>query len=373
MASIGPWNLRRDRIVDVAIAVLVTLAALAPLERAGGGQSSPAALPFLGAAAIALLFRRRAPVAVLGVIAALPLVALALGQVVPALQIPIAIALYTVGRQSARRTLVICAAVLAAVLPVVRLLALAVPARSLADVLAPEVLQPAFAVAFAAALGAAVKANRDAVDAANDRARRAEESREAEADRRVAEDRLAIARDLHDSVAHRMAVINLHAGVAARAVRTRPDDAEQSITVIGDAARTVIAEIQDMLLVLRSGSDGRAGGDPGVERIDGLLSVFARSGLRVRVHRHGTLDGVDGFSGSVVYRVIQEGLTNAFKHGADRTAELTIRREAGSVVVRVLNPVHTDDARSVGGHGLIGMRERVRAAGGTMRTVARAQ
>lgn len=360
------WPRTRDAAIDLALTALVVAASLAPLDMAApGGGSTGGAAPTLALAGVVLLARRRFPVAVLGLVTLLGLAALLTGHRTPVVEVPVAVGMYTVGRLGTRRATVTAAVLLALCLPAGVLLSAASLVGSLLDVLAPAVLQPAVLVAFAAALGSAVKANRAAIDAANDRALRAEQSREAEAQRRVAEDRLVIARDLHDSIAHRIAVINLHAGVAGAAIRSRPDEAERSIAVIGDAARSVIGEIQDMLLLLRSGPAERAASDePTLDRLDSLVSVFARSGLRVHLTVEGDVRALPGTVSAVAYRVVQESLTNAYKHGDRRAATLTVAASDRAVSIRVSNPF--TGTASPGGHGLVGMRERVAGVDGAL-------
>lgn len=365
------WPRPRDAVIDIALAALVAVTAFAPLDVPGTSGGGLAAVPFLAAAGVALLVRRRFPIVVLCIVAALGVTALVGGHRTPAIELPIAIAMYTVARDRTRTTTIGAAVLLGLVLSAAVLFTQIGSVRSIAEAVSPAVVQPAVLVAFAAALGSALKANRAVIDAANDRAHRAEATRDAEAQRRVAEDRLSIARDLHDSVAHRIAVINLHAGVAAGTLRSRPEEAEQAIAIIGEAARSVISEIQGMLLILRSGADGNPRSEPTLDRLDSLLSVFARSGLRVHYRIDGVLDGVGGRAGPAAYRVIQEGLTNAYKHGVGRAADLVIVRTESSVTVRITNPIAETLEPREAGHGILGMRERVSTAAGSITSTAR--
>ena len=117
-------------------------------------------------------------------------------------------------------------------------------------------------VASATAWGLATRSRRLYLEALEERAERAESTRESEARRRVAEERLTIARDLHDTVAHQVTVIHLHAAAASAAVRERPDDAEEALVTIRGAARTVLKEIADLLTALRSSGDPVPGPAP---------------------------------------------------------------------------------------------------------------
>jgi len=225
----------------------------------------------------------------------------------------------------------------------------------------------------AAAFGDAARSRRAMIVAIIERARRAEQTKESEALRRVAEERLRIARDLHDLLAHQIAVINLHSSVASRALPDRPDDVERSLATIRQAARTVLSEIGSLLSVLRAADDGSSGAGtlsapvPGLADLDEQLAEFERSGLTVEVRREGTARPATEEVGTVAYRVIQEALTNAHKHGADHTALLHLETTGSALVVTVTNTMTPGAALLPrGGHGLIGVAERVASVGGTL-------
>jgi signal transduction histidine kinase len=229
-------------------------------------------------------------------------------------------------------------------------------------------------VGVAATGGVAQYNGRAFIQAITERARRAEETRESEAERRVAEERLAIARDLHDVMAHQIAVINLHAASASQALRTRPDDAERSLTTVREAARTVLGEIGGLLTVLRS-SEGEHPGTlvptPGLSYRDQLLDEFSKAGLIVEQRTVGTPVELDSLRDVVAYRVLQEGLTNAHKHGADGTAlmQLDYGTDALEITVTNITKPRRDDRIIVAvGHGLVGARERVSSVGGSLET-----
>ncbi|CAD6001039.1 sensor histidine kinase [Agreia sp. COWG] len=237
-------------------------------------------------------------------------------------------------------------------------------------------------VGLAASAGIAQHNGRAYIASITERARRAEETRESEAERRVAEERLAIARDLHDVMAHQIAVINLHAASASQALRQRPDDAERSLATVREAARTVLGEIAGLLSVLRSGDAHAVEGSnsrspslspaPGLAHLPGLVADFERAGLRVEQRTTGTPVELDSPRDIAAYRLVQEALTNAHKHGADGSALLQF--DFGSddeVTVSVTNVTRAEsDDRIVvaGGHGLVGARERVGAVGGHLET-----
>lgn len=351
---------------DVVIAWLLVGAAFIPF---GGPLARPAdgtaAIPLLLAAAIALPFRRRWPVQTIVVCVVIACAAALVGLDTPAFVLPVAVAMFSVALGTDRRTTVLLAACAAVLLLLATLANGPSVTEYPAAVLSARAVQLAAIIAFAAAAGDATRARRATLAAYAERAQRAEQSREAEARQRVAEDRLAIARDLHDLVAHQIAVINLNAAVASRAVRDRPDDAEQSLRIIGDAARSVITDIGDLLALLRSPGDAAAVAAPvGTHRLDALIDLFQQQGLQVEQRREGDATPVPAEVGSVAYRVVQEGLTNAHKHGSDGTVRLRIRTDASSIAIDLENRTDARVGAVTPGHGLTGMRERVSAVGG---------
>ena len=244
-------------------------------------------------------------------------------------------------------------------------------------VIEPQVFQIAAAIAIATALGDSARSRREYTRAAMERAERAEQTREAEARRRVAEERLRIAQDLHDTVAHRISVISLNAGVASSSLETKPEKAKESLATIRSAARDVLGDIGVLLRYLRADDTaGSASGSnwmvqPGIDDIDALIATVTESGLHVEHNFTGDKSLVDETTGRVAYRVAQEGLTNAHKHGSGGNAALDISVKNGNVktvTIQVTNPVsgtsrNQPDAPS-GNLGLTGLRERVGAVGG---------
>jgi signal transduction histidine kinase len=233
-------------------------------------------------------------------------------------------------------------------------------------------VQPVAIVGVALAAGLATRNRRAYVAAIVERADRAERTRELEARRRVAEERLRIARDLHDAAAHQIAAINLHAGVASNALPERPEEAERALAVIRDAARGVLDEISALLRVLRDESDLGAVPEPvaAAEELDALVETFGRSGLEVSLGVRGRLEDLRGPTAVVTYRTVQEGLANALKHGSAGRADVRIDVRQAAVSIRVTNPARFEEPASVPGsgrHGLLGVRERVDSVHGRMK------
>ncbi|MEM9562846.1 MAG: histidine kinase [Actinomycetota bacterium] len=230
--------------------------------------------------------------------------------------------------------------------------------------------------AFAAAIGTAVRASRENLAGAQERARRAEATRELEVERRVVEERLRIARDVHDLVAHHLAVVNVQSGVAAHVLRSDPDAAGTALDAVRSSASTAVSELGELLGVLRDpdGSDGAGGGvggpvtpTPDLDAIDDLITSFAASGLQVEHRVTGAPRPLTPSAEVAAYRVVQEALTNAHKHG-DGSAVVAQGFDADGMTIEVTNRVAPSGSAALdpSGYGLVGMRERVDAVGGRL-------
>jgi signal transduction histidine kinase len=196
------------------------------------------------------------------------------------------------------------------------------------------------------------------------RERYAARRREAEAHRREARDqeRLELARDIHDVVAHSLSLINVRASVALHLADRRPDELVPALEAIKHASHEALGEVRELLGVLRQ--DAPVGRDEPLDRIGALIDDARGTGLAVTVETR--LDPPPSAAiQRVVYRVVQEALTNTVRHAAAHTAAVRLGREDGAVVVEV-----RDDGAGLRGaepgSGLKGMRERVEAAGGTL-------
>lgn len=319
----------------------------------------------------ALIVRRRWPIPVLALTTA-GAVAVTLIGGRTLLSAAAMIALYTVAIRSNRRTTLVAWASTAAALTAAGLVQGDGFSQSL------EALAYVGWTGMAAAVGDAVRNRRAYVAAVEERALRAEESREQEAHRRVVEERLRIARELHDVVAHRIAVVNVQAGVASHLLRSQPDAAEEALGHVRDSGRAILDEVADILSVLRHVDDATAPTvpAPGLAQLDELVSSFASAGLVVDSSVRGQPVDVGSSVGLVTYRLVQEALTNAHKHGTG-TAHLLLDYGPSVLTVSVDNPVRRAPGRAVtdespdAGHGLLGMRERAAAVGGVLKASAR--
>lgn len=352
---------------DVLVAVLVIVPAFAPVPFPELRPSGPVVFVLVLLPAAVLPLRRRWPRTVFVVCIALYVAALALGTLSPGVTVAIAIAAYGLGDRVSRRA---AAPVGIAAVGVVVTASIVVTLTTGMDT---HFLQVGLVLALAGALGNAARSRRAYVEAVVERARRAEQTREAEARRRVTEERLRIARDLHDAVAHQISVISLNAGVASSALETRPERAREALATIRSASREVLGEIGSMLTVLRTPDEVGIRDQPGLARLPDVVESVRVAGWDVVVRDEIGLDtataglplGVD----IVAYRVVQEGLTNALKHGAARRAHVLLRRDGDVLEVVVTNPWQGGTGAQdspPSGFGLVGLRERVDSVGGEL-------
>jgi signal transduction histidine kinase len=218
--------------------------------------------------------------------------------------------------------------------------------------------------AAAAAIGAALRNRRSYLQEHAARAESVARTRSEAALRLVAEDRLRIARDLHDGVAHAMATINVQAAAAAHVVDRRPEAAKDALAAIARASGSVLDELNAMVRLLRDPAEPVARAPaPGLADLDPLIETVRAAGRTCTVTVDGNLDGVASPAATAAYRIVQESLTNVLKH-SDAT-DVTVAVVAGDR----LRVTVADNGRSTAGpegNGIRGMRERVESAGGTL-------
>ncbi len=363
------WRRDHPWFGDVAVAVVVLLLGLTGQPNPETGRTVPltaSVVALLVVACIALVVRRRAPVAVwlVALAAATVTVGLVSGPA-PAI-LAVMVALYTLA--TLRRPVVAVAA--AAITPVALL-----AAYGLATSAAPpgDSIYTLFAVSgMACAVGFAIRGNRAVLAAAEERARVAEQTREEEAQRRVTEERLRIARELHDVVAHHIAVISVQSGVAGHLMTSDPSAAQEALVHVREESRLVTAEMATLLGLLRTADDDDQQPAPGLDQVDALVDSVRRSGTTVTVRTSGTPRHLAPGTDLAAYRIVQESLTNAGKHGAG-SAQVALQYGDDALVIEVANELRPGASGDVDGtgHGLVGMRERVAALGGRIDAGAR--
>ncbi|MEV8096592.1 sensor histidine kinase [Kitasatospora sp. NPDC085879] len=192
--------------------------------------------------------------------------------------------------------------------------------------------------------------------------------------RRVDEERLRMARELHDILAHSISLIHVQAGVALELLDTRPEQARTALTTIKAASKEALGEVRQVLGTLR-GPDAAAPRSPapGLDRLDELAEQARQAGLDVAVRHRGPAPALPPGLDLTAFRIVQEALTNVIRHSAARSAEVLLDRSADGLAVQIDDPGPAGAGEPAGsGSGLLGMRERVAAAGGTLEAGPRA-
>jgi signal transduction histidine kinase len=218
-------------------------------------------------------------------------------------------------------------------------------------------------------LGRLTSERRARINAAEQRAATAEETKEAEARRQVTAERIRIAHELHDVLAHHVTVVNAQAGVAQYLLRSDPDAAEKALSGIAENSSAALDDLRVTLGLLRSESgelDQRRPA-PGTPELPALIQTYRDAGVRTEASVSGSARPLATAAGLALYRITQEALTNASKHapGTDVTVDVSWSESAVRLTIANSRP----RARGTGagtGNGLVGMRERAVAAGGAL-------
>ncbi|MFJ4901171.1 sensor histidine kinase [Streptomyces sp. NPDC088727] len=185
--------------------------------------------------------------------------------------------------------------------------------------------------------------------------------------RRADEERLRMARELHDVLAHSISVINVQAGVGLALLDSDPEQARTALTTIKAASKEALGEVRQVLDTLRTPGDAPRAPAPGLDGLPELVEQAASTGLTVTVTTDGARGAVPPGADLAAFRIVQEALTNVVRHSGSRTAEVAVRYEHGRIRLRIddRGPATGSDAGG-SGNGLAGMRERAAALGGTI-------
>ena len=377
LSASGPGSLSRrpgwaQRLaVDVAIALAVfafSLVLLSNLREEGDRTLDAAGVVLAALAALPLVLRRRFPLGVF-VVTASATAALSASGYPPGPPLGPTLALFFLGLHPAEtrggRRLT------AAVVVVFYLLHVAaVTIGQEGDGPGVEPLLGILLWGGAWVIGDRFRLRRERMAALSERARRAEEDAEREGRLAVAEERMRIARDLHDSAGHAINVILVQAGAARLHTEGDPERARVALSTIEAVARETVTEIDRLVGSLRDDGAADSGGrtvDPPMTlaAVEALVERHRANGLAVELRVEGQRPlprAVD----QAAYRILQEALTNAAKHGVSAEARVEIAYGARALAMTVTNPSGRGNAQEGAGHGLVGMRERAQLLGGRL-------
>lgn len=376
MPQLTPRLPLSPQVQDVLLAGFVTLmqiqgttqaaenadAAVRPLTDAG--YFGYALLTLSG---VILVVRRRWPVAVFLITAATSLIYFGMGFSDGPAWIGLFVALYTLtAHGDGRRSVLIAIGGISVLATVWLALGFDVEPREAVGWLFFRI----GAAIMSAALGESIRTRRVILAEAEERADRAERTREEEARRRVDAERLRIAREVHDTVAHAVAIINVQAGVTAHVLDKRPEQARETLVTIEQTSANALSEMRAILGVLRGNADEEQTSMPGLGRVEELAAVARDAGLDVRVEMASTEPPLPAHVDHAAYRILQESITNVIRHAEATRVTIAFERGSSDITISV-----ADDGKGLGGvlpngegRGIIGMRERCTQLGGELTT-----
>lgn len=367
-----PWFRQRIWqliVIDLLPAVWITVLTVnATRYTALGLSSSTMVVLWVVALAVSvpLVARRRRPIPVLGVVLTSTIVAVSLGMSVAATGLAVAVALYSVAMSvEPQRSAIALGATL---------LGITLAAVLTATVLDPQflIVPPStnsfntdllnslsfswFAIGVGWTLGRSVRARREY----------AGQIIEHRAQKAVSEERLRIAREMHDVVAHSMSVVVMKAAVANHVYDTRPEESREALGVIESVSRAALADVQRVLGSLRSAEEADLAPSPGLDELPGLIENARLADVAVELDR-GNIPELPAGVQLSAYRIVQEALTNVIKHAAaPARCIVRITTEPGELHLAVIDDGTPRRPAGEPGHGLIGMRERAALHHGTL-------
>ncbi|WP_091024532.1 sensor histidine kinase [Nocardioides szechwanensis] len=318
--------------------------------RTFGDVPLPAYLVF-AVAAVALLGRRRQPVAVFAVV--LACAALSITFDFGHVGVATLVSLYSVGRYSPGRV--------ANGLVVASALGFAMVDALTADATVADAVGGALVTVLVWSAGLVVRQRAE-------RAALLVREQAAQESRVLAEERTRIARELHDVVAHGVSLMTVQAGAAKTVARVDPEGAVQAMAAVEQAGRQALGELRHLLQVLRPDSaDGELGPQPGLADVPRLVSQLGEAGLHVSLDADPAPPGLPGRVDLFAFRIVQEALTNALKHaGPGTSVAVGIRVDHRAMTIDVADDGPGSQVRAGSGHGLVGMRERTQLLGGSL-------
>ncbi|MER5428520.1 sensor histidine kinase [Streptomyces sp. NPDC002588] len=368
--SLERYTGRRHTATDVILALgllgCVTLGASIAIPGISGPSVEWPAEVLAAIACLVQLKARTHPRTAVVVATVCTVITVALGYLVtPLLLAPLMIALYRLAAGTDPRTTRLYGAVTMAVVVIA-----AVSDRPTTEMLLLRSVGPVLWLMLPLVGGGRDRLRRDYTESVQARAAYAERTREEEARLRVAEERMRIARDLHDVVAHHMAVANAQAGTARHLAPTHPEQAQKLLDELTATTSSALLELRATVGVLRQSGDPDTDSlepAPGLDRLPELIATCETAGVDVTVTTEGEPRSLSPGVDLTAYRIIQEALTNVTKHGAGQGARVRLTYSDSRLLVSVTNDGTTTPSWVPGGgYGLMGMRERAHSVGGDL-------
>jgi signal transduction histidine kinase len=359
----------------LAAALAAALVVVRALEAHGLRHAGWLGYLLAALAALLLAGRRRWPLTVFAGTLALVVIAIAVASPTGAISLTVVIAVYTLAQVEGRRLSVLLALLAGIALALARGL---LQYRGWSD--ARTAVDPAVALA-ALFLGWAVSSHRAYIAEIEARAAEAERTREEEARRQVDAERLRIARELHDVLAHGIATINVQAGVAAHVLHERPEHAAEALRTIKATSKDALRELRGILGLMRDADEIESREPtPGLRQLDRLIDATSQAGVRTQVTISGQRRPLPATVDLAAYRIVQESLTNVLRHAGCASAEVAISYADDEMTISVEDdgrggtvPAASNGARTrTPGHGILGMSERAHALGGELEAGPRA-
>ena len=340
------WLLRHPRLVDVLlVAVLIPASTL----EVASHSSRENRLAFAVLASLPLLARRWRPILILSVVTAVTLAEEAV--VHRTMQLPATLAVYTVAAHCPRSESIRAGglAILLLFIPLPGFVEWGPPVPEIAAWL----------------LGDNLRTRRAYLRELEARAERLEREQEESARRAAAEEQARIARELHDVLAHNVSVMVVQAAAANDVFETQPQRAREALRDIERTGRSALTELRRLLGRVRHTDFAP---QPGLSELDALVDGVRAAGLPVTLRIEGPLGDLPAGLDLSAYRIVQEALTNTLKHADASRAEVGVRRTPTTLELEILDDGVGNGTGEIGGHGLIGMRERAALVGGEVET-----
>ena len=347
---------KKSLVLDVALALAMTAISagiLVSLARDGVPWNVGAGAVLVLAHALSLVARRKWPEGVLAVQAVTGLLVVLLGLPPVTLGIAIVIGLYTVAAYRPANVSLPALFVVEIVAAATQLIA-----RNQPD--ASTVIGNAVVLGAAWYLGYSMYARREYAERLERRNAELERARDELEKSIVTQERLRIARELHDVIGHSMSSIAVQSGVGAHVIDEDPEAGKLALQTIESTSKSALSEIRRVLGVLRkNGSEAALYPAPRAEDLEQLVHDISTNGPEIDLQVAGDISDLPSGMGTAIYRIVQEALTNVVKHSGASRARVVLTRTQDAVNVEIVDDGSGSQRRTDGGHGLVGMRERV--------------